>query len=112
VSPTWRTREELEHQLLLLAKAGNSRRAIARSLGISRNTVKKLLEAHEAGRDSGHIAIPTRPRRAPRAMKVHAHAARVAELMSTFPDITAQRVFEILREEGFDGGYTGVKKNG
>jgi transposase len=30
--------------------------------------------------------------------------------MTRFPDITAQRVFEILRDEGFDGGYTGVKR--
>ena len=29
--------------------------------------------------------------------------------MNHFSDITAQRIFEILREEGFDGGYTGVK---
>ena len=31
--------------------------------------------------------------------------------MSRFTDITARRVFEILKDEGFDGGYTRVKKH-
>jgi transposase len=35
---------------------------------------------------------------------------RVAELLRQYPDITAQRIFETLREEGFTGGYTAVKK--
>ena len=110
MSATWRTREELVHQVVTLANAGSSRRAIARALGVSRNTVKKLLAAHTRERDDGHAALEPRPRRAPRAMKVHTHASRVAALMGEFPDITAQRVWEILHDEGFDGGYTGVKK--
>lgn len=47
----WRTREELAHQITLLAKQGATRRAIARALGVSRNTVRKLLDAHAAGRE-------------------------------------------------------------
>lgn len=109
MSATWRTREELAQHVVLLASAGSSRRAIARALGVSRNTVRKLLAAHVRERDEGEVAIPVRPTRAPRAMKVHAYAPHVTELMRRFPDITAQRVFEILRDEGFDGGYTGVK---
>ena len=31
-------------------------------------------------------------------------------MVHTHPDITAQRVFETLREDGFTGGYTAVKK--
>ena len=111
MTATWRTREELEHQVVALDKQGVLRRAIARALGISRNTVRALLEAHAAGRDTTHVAIATPPARAPRATKLDAHKPRVAELMARFPDITAQRVFEILRDEGFGGGYTGVKKH-
>jgi hypothetical protein len=29
----------------------------------------------------------------------------VAELLARFPDIAAQRVLEILKDEGFVGGY-------
>ncbi len=107
----WRTREELAHQVALLAKQGVLRRAIARALGIGRNTVRALLAAHEAGREAEHAALASPPPRTPRAAKVDAHKPRVAELIARFPDITAQRVFEILRAEGFDGGYTGVKKH-
>lgn len=107
----WRTREELVHEVVTLAKQGQSRRAIARALGVSRNTIRVLLDAHEAGRETEHIAIEQRPSRAPRAAKIDPWKPRVAELMKRFPDITAQRVYEILRDEGFEGGYTGVKKH-
>ena len=30
-------------------------------------------------------------------------------LLAKYPDITAQRIFEELREAGYDGGYTAVK---
>lgn len=111
MKPRWRTREELAHEVLALSKQGQSRRAIGRALGVSRNTVRALCNAHEAGREQEHSALEPRPSRAPRAAKVDAYAPRVAELMTRFPDITAQRVYEILRDEGFDGGYTGVKRH-
>ncbi|XXY51987.1 IS21 family transposase [Sorangium sp. So ce269] len=107
---TWRTREELVLQLVTLHRQGLSSRAIARALGVSRNTVKALLAAHADARDKEHKALPEPPPRAPRASKVDAHAARVAELMARYPDITAQRIFETLREDGYLGGYTAVKK--
>jgi transposase len=111
MSALWRTREELAHHVALLAQQGVLRRAIARALGISRNTVRTLLAAHEAGREAEHAALASPPPRTPRVAKVDAYKPRVAELIARFPDITAQRVFEILRAEGFGGGYTGVKKH-
>lgn len=110
MSDKWRTREELAHKVALLAKQGTTRRAIARALGVSRNTVRALLDAHQAGRETEHIAVERRPSRAPRAQKLDPYKPRIAELIARFPDITAQRVFETLRDEGFDGGYTGIKK--
>lgn len=107
---SWRSREELVHQVVTLARAGTAQRAIARATGVSRNTVKAILEAHRTGRETERIAITTGPKRAPRASKLDAFKPRVAELMQRFADITAQRVFERLRSEGFDGGYTAVKK--
>jgi transposase len=105
----WRTREELVHQVVLLTKEGMAARAVARALGVSRNTVRKILRAHQKARDTGHTALAAPPARAPRATKLDAHHERVGELLTRYPDITAQRVFEILKEEGFTGGYTGVK---
>jgi transposase len=111
VTAAWRTREELALQVALLAKQGEPRRAIARALGVSRNTVRTLLAAHAEDRATAHVAIPPRPTRAPRVAKIDAWRPRVAELMARFADITAQRVFEILRGEGFEGGYSGVKRH-
>jgi transposase len=111
MTSTWRSRAELAHQVTLLAKQGESRRAIARAVGVSRNTVRTLLAAHAQGRDTEHVALTPRPTRAPRAAKIDAWRSRIAELMAKYADITAQRVFEMLRAEGFDGGYTGVKRH-
>lgn len=107
---TWRTREELVHAVVVLAKKGEPRRAIARALGVSRNTVRALLEAQESGRETEHVALPAPSSRAPRPSKLDDHKPRVGELLLRYPDITAQRVFEILRGEGFEGGYTAVKR--
>lgn len=111
MTAVWRNREELAHHVAVLAKQGTSRRAIARALGVSRNTVRTLLSAHERGRVLEHVALSPPPTRAPRPAKIDAYKPRVAELLVRFPDITAQRVFEILRDEGFTGGYSGVKQH-
>lgn len=107
---SWRTREELMHQAVILATQGVSRRALARSLGVSRNTIKALLGEHSASQEVAHSALPAPPTRAPRASPVDPFEPRIAGLLIQYDDITAQRVFEILREEGFAGGYTAIKK--
>ena len=108
----WRTREELALAIVVLDKQGEGRRAIARALGVSRNTVRTLLAAHAKGRDVEAIeALPSAPSRAPRASKLDAFKPRIVELLKQFSDVTAQRVFEILKGEGFDGGYTAVKNH-
>ena len=81
---------------------------IARATGVSRNTVKAVLAAHKVQRESAHSALAA-PKQAPRPRKIDAFQGRVRELFGRYPDITAQRVFEILKGEGFDGGYTAVK---
>ena len=106
----WRSREQLVHQIVTLARDGVSQRAITRAVRVSRNTVKAVLVAHARAREGEHLALEPPPVRAPRASKVDTFKPRVAELMARFADITAQRVFEILRAEGFGGGYTVVKR--
>lgn len=112
ISP-WRSREELVHQIVTLARDGVSRRAIARAVGVSRNTVKSVLAGQADAREAEAIPLPPRAlSRAPRASKLDAFKPKVAELMARYADITAQRVYEILRtEQGFAGGYTAVKRH-
>ena len=105
---TWRNREELLCQVTTLARSRMSRRAIARALGVSRNTVRKLLEQHERAREAEPpSALP--PPRAPRRTKLDAYRERVTDLLQRYPDITARRIFEELRADGYEGGHTAVK---
>jgi len=51
--PTWRNREELIQQAVELRSRGMKNHAIARVLGVSRNTVKKVLSGHHAALSTG-----------------------------------------------------------
>ena len=73
---------------------GIKKREIARRLGISRNTVDKLIDARE----------PPRYERAPAGSMLDPFEGVLRELIRDWPDIKAPRVTEILRE---DHGYGG-----
>lgn len=100
--------ERLIHDVVRLSKERMTRRAIARALHISRNTVRRILAEHGEARTTTHSAL-RRPRTFTRASMLDAFRPQIDTLLETYPDITAQRVFEILREKGFAGGYTAVK---
>ncbi len=106
----WRNREELEHQVITLDGQGMSWRTISLTCGVSRNTVKRIVRAHKRRRAEPQCALEPPPARAPRPSKVDPFLPRVEALLKQYSDITAQRVYEILDEEGFTGGYTAVKK--
>ena len=63
MTATWRSRDELVHQIVTLAAGKMSKPAIARTVGVSRNTVKAVLAAHAAQRVVEHSAMPSRRRR-------------------------------------------------
>jgi len=101
--------EQRIYDIVQLAKAGMRWRAIARALHVSRNTVRQVVTAHGEAREQPHTALGLR-RILERPSKLDAFREQIDALLKTYPDITAQRVFEILRgEKGYDGGYTGVK---
>jgi len=105
------TRAELELQVVTLTAQRMSRRAVGRSLGISRNTVKRILLNHAQQREQPHTALPKPHPGSPRAKLIDDVVTRVTDLLTTYPNITAQRVFEILKEEGFQGCYSTVKRH-
>lgn len=107
----WSNREELAHQVATLSAQGLGARSIARSLGVARNTVRKLLGAQAAAREVPHHALPAPPARVPRETKVTPWVGRIAELLRKYEDITAQRVFETLTDEGYAGGYTAIREH-
>lgn len=100
--------EKLIHDVVLLTQQGMSRRAIARALHISRNTVRHILADHGVAREQPHSALP-KPTGIVRPSQLDPFRPRIDGLLKSYPDITAQRVFEQLRDGGFGGGYDGVK---
>lgn len=93
------------HDAVVLRRDGLAIRAIARVLGVSRNTVRRLLRGHRIQRDAGAPAL--RPKTtSPRPSKLDEHTDAIHELLRRYPDITAQRVLEELRLKGYTGGYS------
>lgn len=91
--------ERLIYDVVQLNREGMTWRAIARALRISRNTVRQIVHAHEHTRQSPHSVLPTK-RSTRRPSKLDSFRPQIDELFRLYPDITAQRVFEILREKG------------
>jgi transposase len=107
----WKTRAELEHQIVRLLHRGFSQRQIARAIGVTRGLVKRVMEDRSRAATTAHTALPPVPAPAtPRPSKLDAHEERIKELLAQFPAITAQRVFEELRAAGYEGRYSIVKE--
>lgn len=99
------SREDLEHQLVTLFTEGWTIRSLCRHFCISRNTIRRILRKHKAQRDHGQGGQS--PGSAlPRASKLDPHMDRIRTLLAQFPDITGERLFEEVREQGYEGGIS------
>jgi hypothetical protein len=72
--------------------------------------VRKILREQAQARQQPHTALQSAPKRAPRAKKTDTHQLRIEALLDKYDDITAQRVFEIIVEDGYDGRLHGRSK--
>ena len=102
-------REELEQRLVIMKmQEGWSIRALARHFTISRNMVRRILRKHEKLRDQGHdILLADRQiRKRERASKLDSYEETFQRLLEKYPRITGQRLFEELRDAGYDGGIS------
>ena len=97
------TRMLLRHYLA----QGVSKSALARELGISRDTIHRWMRTGDLDRDLD--AEPLRPRRPPRASTLDPFKATIVARLSTFPDLSAVRLFEEVRAAGYTAGYEPVK---
>lgn len=80
-------------------REGLSQAAIARRLGMSRNTVARLLT----------LAAPPRYQRPPKGSLLDPFVARIAAMLDADPSVRAPVILERLRAEGFAGGITILK---
>ena len=87
-------------------QAGASIRKIARALGLARNTVSKVLSQVQARREGDALQSP--PRR--RVRQLDRREPFLQELVARYPEFTAVRLWEELRQQGFAGGDTMVRQ--
>lgn len=89
--------------ILDLHRQGLSVTAIARRTGRDPKTVRKYIER-------GIEPPAYRPRQVGRPNKIAPYLAYLRERVAAFPDLTATRLTRELRERGYAGAYTGVKR--
>jgi transposase len=97
--------EPKRNEIISRWRAGASIRRIARELGLARNTVSSVLAQIEAQR-TGAEGPPLRRR----PSRLDPFEPVIHDLLGRYPDLTAVRLLEELRERGFTGGYTVVRQ--
>jgi len=88
--------------ILELHRQGLTVSAIARQLGLDRKTVAKYI--------ARGLEPPTYGPRPPRARATDPFVPYLRERLSTYPGLTAVRLWRELKERGFTGAYTAVKR--
>jgi transposase len=99
--------EAKRNQIVRLFEQGLSGRRIAALVQVSRDTVAQVLRqvAEARGPQAAPPADPPRPR--PRRC-LDGYTELIEQLLGRYPDLTAQRLFEELRQRGFAGSYPTV----
>jgi len=92
--------EQLENTVIYMhLQKEKSIRKIAEELKISRERVTRILERHQKQRDQGEVlASPQK-----RASKLDAFKDQVHKIINKYEKPTAQRIFEIIQQEGYQG---------
>jgi transposase len=98
--------EQKRNEIVTRWRAGASIRRIASDLGLARNTVSGVLAQVQAQRASRDAATPSRRR----SRQLDRYEPALQELLGRYPDLTATRLLEELRQRGFSGGYTVVRQ--
>ena len=96
--------EQIRNQVVQRWHGGESMRSIARSLRLSRHTVKRALEQVERDRSEGGRPRDLPAPRRSRGSQLDAYETQIRDLLARYPQITAVRLWEELRAQGFRGG--------
>ena len=102
--------EAMRNAIVERRQAKASVRNIARELGISRESVQRVLAQVAAERSgqapSANMLLPPQRRKS----QLDAYEPVLRELLARYPDMTSRRLFEELRARGFAGKYTIVRE--
>ena len=96
--------ESTRNEIIRMFYSRASHRRIAKTLGVDRKTVAKIIAEHEEDRTG---ASPQE--RKPRKSLLDPFQDNVVQLLERYPDITAIRMLEELRRLGFKGAYSIVR---
>jgi transposase len=96
--------ESMRNEIVRLVEQGLSERRIAQQLQVSRHKVHRVLEQVGQARAGG--VVPPAPRRRSRCLDDFDPV--VQQLLARYPELTAQRLWEELRQRGFRGSYPTV----
>jgi transposase len=99
--------EQVENMVVTLHGMGWSIRRIARELHISRKRVGRILVSKSVLRDTTPEDRIQHKRQ--RVSKLDPHKSYIGDLLERYSDITGQRVYEHLKEKGFDGEISIVR---
>ena len=98
------TRMLLRHYL----EQGSSKSALARHLGVSRDTIHRWIRDGDLDRDLDTTPVGYGPR-APVPTKLDRYKPIIEARLATYPELSAVRLLEEIRAAGYDGGYTQLK---
>jgi transposase len=99
--------ENLENSVITLHAKGWPIRKMSKDLGISRGRVRRWLVSNSVLRDTtpgDEISLKKK-----RQSKLDPYKEFIAELLGKYSNITGQRIYEHLREKGFEGEITIVR---
>ncbi len=98
------TRMLLRHYL----EHGTSKSALARELGVSRDTIHRWIRDGDLDRDLDALPVQYGPRRPP-PTKLDPYRAIIETRLAAYPALSAVRVLEEIRAAGYTGGYSQLK---
>jgi len=98
------TRMLLRHYL----EQGTSKSALARQLGVSRDTIHRWIRDGDLDRDLDITPVQYGPR-APASTKLDAYKPIVEARLAAYPELSAVRLFDEIRSAGYAGSYTQLK---
>ena len=98
--------QQTRNEIIGRWQAGASIRKIARELRLARNTISKVLSQVQARREGDAPQSPSRRR----VRQLDRYEPFLQDLVARYPELTAVRLWEELRNQGFTGGYTMVRQ--
>jgi len=97
--------EDVRNEIIRRQQQGASQRRIAQDLGVSRAAVQNVLQRWAAERAQGApLSASVR-----RPSVLDAYDDVIRQFLSRYPDMTAVRILEELRDQGFTGHYSIVR---